>query len=136
MGRYTNNGSDHLRGVTWNYTPRSSFAGTLIDAQNRKMIIIEKGKEYKEKNPEASPYECVQYGKNFVNREKKHFRKYLKGYDRYWYKGGLYLVEDESRLESFIKFAQELEEKYSSEENITEISETDLVLLDTNSEEE
>lgn len=135
MGRYINNGSDHLRGVTWNYTPRSKFAGTLIDAQNRKMLIIEKGKEYKEKNPDATPYECVQYGKNFVNRERKHFKKYLQGYDRYRYKTGLYLVEDQSRLESFIQFAKELEEKYPENLDSQELDEKDVVILDGNEEE-
>jgi hypothetical protein len=110
---YTNSGSDHLRGQTWSYVKRSKFAGTEIplDKESKNEIIKQKGLEYKEKNPEATAAECIEWGKRFISREKKHYRAYLKGKNAYSYKGGRYLVEDESRLEHFIKMAQDFEQR-------------------------
>jgi hypothetical protein len=115
---YINNGSDRLRGTTWAYVPRSRFAGTEITWKNKREVIKEKAREYKEKNPEASTEECVEWGKRFVRREQKHFKAFMKGKNSYLYKGGQFLVEDQSRLEQFIKFAKELEEKYETSEEV------------------
>lgn len=113
MSQYENTGSEQFRGKTWDFYPRSKFAGTEIplDKASKMELIKAKGLEYKEKNPDATAAECVEWGQRFINRERKHQRAYLKGKNSYSYKGGKYLVEDESRLERFIKFAQEFEQK-------------------------
>jgi len=115
---YTNKGSDKFRGTTWAYVPRSRFAGTEITWKNKRDVIKEKAREYKEKNPEASTEECVEWGKRFVRREQKHFKAFLKGKNSYSYKGGQFLVEDQSRMEQFIKFAKELEDKYQPSDEV------------------
>lgn len=113
MGEYVNKGSDHLRGVTWEYRERFPYAGTIIphDKAGKIAIMIEAGKTYREKNPTATPEECAEYGRYFLNRERKHQRAYAKAKNSYNYKKGTYLVEDESRLERFKRFAAELEQK-------------------------
>jgi hypothetical protein len=111
MGEYINKGSEKLKGVTWDYVPRTKFAGTEITWQNKREVIKEKAREYKENNPEASTEECVEWGRRFARKEQKHFKSYLKGKNSYSYKGGKFLVEDQSRLEHFIKMAQMFEQQ-------------------------
>lgn len=111
MGEYINKGSEKLKGITWDYVPRSKFAGTEVTWQNKREIIKEKAREYKDKNPEATTEECIEWGRRFVRREQKHFKSYMKGKNSYSYHGGRFLVEDESRLEHFIRMAQMFEEQ-------------------------
>lgn len=106
---YFNRGSDHLRGKSWVYIERSPFAGTVVTGENRRKLIYEKALEYQEKNPGAPKEECLEWGKRWVNKETKHFKSYLKGKNSYSYKGGKYLVEDQSRVELFKKIAAEQE---------------------------
>jgi len=127
---YVNNGSDKLRGITWEYRERFPFAGTEIphDKAGKLAIMIQAGKDYKEKNPTATAEECALYGQRFLNRERKHYRAYLKGKNSYNFKGGTYLVEDQSRLERFKKFAAELEEKYA-EQKEKELEEQEIEVI-------
>lgn len=106
---YFNRGSDHLRGKTWTYIERSPFAGTIVTPENRKELMYGKALEYKEKYPDATKEECLEWGKRWVNKEIKHFKSYLKGKNAYSYKKGKYLVEDQSRVELFKKLAAEQE---------------------------
>lgn len=106
---YFNRGSDHLRNKTWVYIERSPFAGTIVTGENRRKLIYEKALEYQEKNPDAPKEECLEWGKRWVNKETKHFKSYLKGKNSYTYKGGKYLVEDQSRVELFKKIAAQQE---------------------------
>jgi hypothetical protein len=108
---YVNKGSMHLHGVTWTYVERTPFAGEVINGNNRKSIIERVAREYKEKNPDASAFECYERGKHYVNRERKHYKSYLKGKNSYAYKGGKYLVEDLQRKMVFEQFNKEIEEK-------------------------
>jgi hypothetical protein len=116
MGEYINTGSDHLRNKTWGFVPRSKFAGTEITWENKREVIKDKAREYKEKNPEASAEECIEWGKRFVRREQKHFKSFIKGKNSYSYLGGTYLVEDQTRLEHFIQMAKMFEEKNAEEQ--------------------
>lgn len=121
MGEYVNKGSDHLRGHTWGYVARSKFAGTEVTWENKRELIKEKAREYKEKNPEATTEECLEWGRRFVRKEQKHFKSYMKGKNSYSYQGGKFLVEDQSRLEHFIKMAQMFEEQNAEyQENLLE----------------
>lgn len=124
---YFNRGSDHLRNKTWTYIERSPFAGTIITSENRRELMYQKALEYKDKNPDATKDECLEWGKRWVNREQKHYKSYLKGRNSYSYKGGKYLVEDQSRVELFKKLAAEQEvaqkEKEENEKRSEETSE-------------
>lgn len=122
MGEYINNGSDHLRDKTWTFVPRSKFAGTEVNWQNKRDVIKDKAREYKEKNPDSSTDECIEWGKRFARREQKHFKAYMKGLDSYSYLGGRYKVEDQSRLEHFIKMAKMFED-YNAEQQLNLINE-------------
>lgn len=113
---YFNRGSDHLRGKTWTYIERSPFAGTIITGENKREIMYQKAIEYKEKNPDAPKEECLEWAKRWVNREQKHYKSYLKGKNSYGYKGGKYLVEDQSRVELFKKIAAAQEEAQKEKE--------------------
>lgn len=124
---YVNKGSDMFRGRTWEYVPRSRFAGTEVTWKNKRDLIKEKAREYKEKNPEASTEECVEWGKRFVRREQKHFKAFLKGKNSYSYQGGRFLVEDQTRLEQFVKFARELDEKWSNKEEVLEPESVEII---------
>ena len=106
---YFNRGSDHLRNKTWTYIERSPFAGTVVTPENRRELMYQKALEYKEKYPDATKEECLEWGKRWVNKEQKHFKSYLKGKNSYSYKGGKYLVEDQSRVELFKKIAAQQE---------------------------
>ena len=130
MGEYINKGSAVNKGVTWDYTPRTKFAGTEVTWENKKEIIKEKAREYKDKNPEASTEECVEWGKRFVRREQKHFKAYLKGKNSYGYKGGRYLVEDQSRLEHFVNMAKQLEEQWANRQDTEEIPSGELEIIE------
>lgn len=114
---YFNRGSDHLRDKTWTYIERSPYAGEKITPENRREFMYKKALEYKEKNPDASKEECLEWGKRCVNKEIKHFKSYLKGKNSYGYKGGKFLVEDQSRVELFKKIAaaQEAAQKEKEE---------------------
>jgi len=114
---YFNRGSDHLRGKTWTYIERSPFAGTVITPENRREYMYQKALEYKEKYPDATKEECLEWGKRCVNKEKKHHKSYLKGKNAYSYKGGKFLVEDQSRVELFKKIAAEQEAAQKEKEN-------------------
>jgi hypothetical protein len=131
VGEYINRGSDHLRGQTWEYIKRSNFAGTMIplDKASKNDLIKQKGLEYKEKNPDATVEECIEWGMRFIRREKKHFRAYQKGNNSYSYKGGRYLVEDQSRLEHFIKMAQELEQRQIENKGEINLEEKEIKLV-------
>ena len=128
MTEYINKGSDHLRGKTWDFYPRFGFAGTEIptDKAGKLEIMMNAGREYKEKNPDATPEECAAWGKRFLAKERKYYRVYLKGKNSYIYGKGIYLVEDESRLERFKRFAQEFEEKYAAEQLAKETETTEV----------
>ena len=106
---YFNRGSDHLRNKTWTYIERSPFAGTVVTPENRRELMYQKALEYKEKYPDATKEECLEWGKRWVNKEQKHFKSYRKGKNSYSYKGGKYLVEDQSRVELFKKIAAQQE---------------------------
>ena len=121
---YFNKGSDHLRGKTWSYIERSPFAGEMITPENRREFMYKKALEYKEAHPEASKEECLEWGKRWVNKEKKHFKSYVKGKNAYSYKGGKYLVEDQSRVELFKKIAAEQQAAQKEKEENGEGEET------------
>ena len=110
-GVYVNKGSQALQGTTWGYVPRSPFGSEEITWENKRAVLEREARKYKEEHPEADALTCYLRGKHYVNRQQKHFKAYLKGKNSYQYKQGTYLVEDMSRVEKFMKLAQEMEEK-------------------------
>ena len=111
VGKYVNKGSDHNRGITWTYVPRTRYAGVEVTWANKKSVLEDGMREYKRKNPDASVFECWIKGKDFVNRQRKHEKAFRKGLSFYKYKGGIYPVEDKSRLEVFVEAARAFNEK-------------------------
>lgn len=111
VGEYINNGSDSNRGLTWTYVARTPYAGAKVRWDNKRELLEQGMREYKRKNPDASVLECWLKGKNFVNRQKKHEKAYIKGLNFYKYKGGIYPVEDMSRMEAFIEAAKAYNER-------------------------
>lgn len=118
---YVNNGSDHLRGVTWTYTKRTPFAGEIITCENKRSIIEREALKYKEKNPDATALECYKWGKRFVNKERKHFKSYLKGLNSYTYRGNRYLVEDEERVRVFEALNEEFARRFEAAAKASEV---------------
>ncbi len=108
---YKNSGSDHLRDVTWTYVPRTPYAGVEVTWKNKKEVLAGAMRDWKKKHPEADVMECWLRGKDFVNRQRKHFKAYYAGKNSYKYKGGIYPVEDKSRMEVFIEAAKAFNEK-------------------------
>lgn len=111
VGKYVNKGSDHNRGITWTYVPRTRYAGVEVTWANKKSVLEDGMREYKRKNPDASVFECWIKGKDFVNRQRKHEKAFRKGLSFYKYKGGIYPVEDKSRMEVFVEAARAFNEK-------------------------
>ena len=102
-------------GKTWSYIELdgSKFAGRYITGKNRREIIREKSYEYKSNNEDATPSECLKYAKDFVRREQKHYKAFVKNKNYFWYKGSKYPVMTESRLDRFKKMAEQLEDKFA-----------------------
>ncbi len=46
---YVNKGSDHLRGISWEYVKRTPFAGEVINGINKRAILEREARGYKEK---------------------------------------------------------------------------------------
>ncbi len=126
-GEYTNKGTDHSRGLTWTYVPRTAYAGVEVDWSNRKEVLEQGMREYKRKNPDASVFDCWVKGKEFVNRQAKHEKAYRKGLSFYKYKGGIYPVEDKSRMEVFVEAAKAFNEKVEAKMAEDKLKETEEV---------
>jgi hypothetical protein len=122
---YKNSGTDHNRGITWNFIPRTPYAGEEVRWDNKKEILAAAMRNYKTKHPEASVYECWIKGKDFVNRQKKHEEAYRKGLSFYKYKGGTYPVEDKSRMETFVEAARAFNEKVEQKMAEDKLKETE-----------
>ncbi len=111
-----NNSNNDLEGKTWSRVERTPFVGEVIDATNKREIIKREALKYKEANPDATAQECYLRGCHYVNRERKHYKAYLKGKNSYTYKGGTYLVEDEARKKVFEMLNEKFEELYKKED--------------------
>jgi len=105
-----------LEGETWSRVERTPFAGEVINAINKRHIIKREALKFKEANPDATSYECYLRGVHYVNRERKHYKAYLKGKNSYTYKGGTFLVEDEARKKVFEMLNEKFEELYKKEQ--------------------
>jgi predicted transcriptional regulator len=124
-GNYKNSGSDHNRGLTWTYVPRTPYAGKEVTWANKKEILADAMREYKSKHPEASIEDCWIWGKSFVSRQRKHEKAYRKGLSFYKHNGGIFPVEDKSRMETFVEAAKAFNEKVEQKMAEDKLKETD-----------